>query len=152
MKIFTSESSHYSLDKGAVICGLGTDSLVKVKVDRKGRMCPVDLDKKLTESKNNKEAPILVNATVGTTVFGAIDPIDAIADVCKSHKVWCHLDAALGGSSFFAPSKNELTKGVEKVDSITYDFHKSCATPLQTSVFMTKHVGTKYDANSMKAK
>ena len=42
---------------------------------------------------------MMVNATSGTTVFGAYDPLGAIADVCSKHgNVWLHVDACWGGS------------------------------------------------------
>lgn len=115
-------------------------------------MIPQDLDYQINKCISDNEVPLMVNTTMGTTVFGSIDPINEIADVCKKHNVWMHLDAALGGSAMFAPSKKDFIKGINKVDSITMDFHKSLVCPLQTSIFMCKHPGVMFNANSMKAK
>lgn len=99
--------------------GLGTDNVVKVKSDSNGRMCPKDLENQIKLTKAEGAVPIAVVATVGTTVFGSIDPVDQIADVCEENNVWLHIDGALAGNVFFTPSKKEASIGVERADSIT---------------------------------
>ena len=69
----------------------------------------------------------MVNATVGSKVVAAVDPLDEIAKICKKYNLWFHADAALGGTCFFdlpSPYK-DLVKGSEHLDSITWDPHKS---------------------------
>ena len=75
MKIMTSEVSHYSMKKGANLCGIGTDNLVYVKTDQSGRMIPAELDKAIQTEKDHGNDVLMVNSTVGTTVEGNIDPI-----------------------------------------------------------------------------
>lgn len=38
--------------------------------------------------------PFLVIATSGTTVLGAFDPLEAIADVCQRRGLWLHVDVS----------------------------------------------------------
>ena len=65
--------------------------------------------------------PMLINATAGTTVRGAFDPIRAIAAVARQHGVWLHVDDALGGSLVLCPSRRDLVDGVEFADSFAWD-------------------------------
>ncbi len=53
-------------------------------------------------------------ATVGTTVLGAIDPLEEIAQICAKHKVWLHVDAAVGGSLLFSQKHRPRLAGIEK--------------------------------------
>lgn len=73
---------------------MGTDNLIKVKADSNGRMIPSDLEKKIDEVKKEGKIPFFVNATSGTTVLGAFDPIDEIAEICKKHDLWLHVDVS----------------------------------------------------------
>uniref|UniRef100_A0A8P4KNN3 Cysteine sulfinic acid decarboxylase n=1 Tax=Dicentrarchus labrax TaxID=13489 RepID=A0A8P4KNN3_DICLA len=92
LTIFTSPESHYSVKKGAAFLGIGTDNVILVKVDDGGHMIPEDLDTKINVAKSLGAVPFLVSCTSGTTVQGAFDPLDRIADVCEKHKLWMHVD------------------------------------------------------------
>lgn len=72
--------------------GIGTDNLIKIKTDQNGKMCTADLESKIIASKEEGKYPFFVNATAGTTVLGAIDPLNEIADVCQKHNIWFHVD------------------------------------------------------------
>jgi glutamate/tyrosine decarboxylase-like PLP-dependent enzyme len=76
LKLITSEQSHYSICKAAIIAGLGLESIVYVKCDETGHMIPEELEKTVEEILSNGGKPFLVNATMGTTVIGAIDDIE----------------------------------------------------------------------------
>ncbi len=95
---FTSKESHYSIAKGANWLGLGLDNVVCVETDDRGRMVPAELERAMTECKAAGQIPFFVNATAGSTVMGAFDPIDELAAVCARHGVWLHVDACWGGS------------------------------------------------------
>lgn len=93
----------------------------------------------------------MVNATVGTTVFGAIDPIGPIGDFCEKHDIWFHIDGALAGPAIFTPSLQQLMPRLDRVDSLTIDWHKMLTVPQQSSFIITKHMGLLQEANSMSA-
>ncbi|KAI2565909.1 CSAD isoform 13, partial [Pan troglodytes] len=93
-----SQKCHYSIQKGAAFLGLGTDSVRVVKADERGKMVPEDLERQIGMAEAEGAVPFLVSATSGTTVLGAFDPLEAIADVCQRHGLWLHVDAAWGGS------------------------------------------------------
>uniref|UniRef100_A0A8D0ADX5 Cysteine sulfinic acid decarboxylase n=1 Tax=Sander lucioperca TaxID=283035 RepID=A0A8D0ADX5_SANLU len=136
LTIFTSIESHYSVKKGAAFLGIGTDNIILVKVDDGGRMIPEDLDEKIKLAKSQGAVPLLVSCTAGTTVQGAFDPLDHIADVCEKHKLWMHVDAAWGGSVLFSKQHRHLMKGVERANSVAWNPHKMLTAGLQCSALL----------------
>jgi glutamate/tyrosine decarboxylase-like PLP-dependent enzyme len=95
----------------------------------------------LSESIASGETPFFVNATAGTTVLGAFDPIVPIATICKPFKVWLHVDASWGGALVFSAKqeKRALLGGIALADSITFNPHKMLGVPLLCSLLMTKN-------------
>lgn len=137
--VFTSPESHYSVKKGAAFLGTGTDNVILVKMDDGGHMIPEDLDEKIKCAKAQGAVPFFVSCTSGTTVQGAFDPLDRIADVCEKHKLWMHVDAAWGGSVLFSKRHRHLMKGVDRVNSVAWNPHKMLAAAgLQCSVLLLK--------------
>lgn len=136
-KVFVSEVAHYSTEKNLGLLGLGTEALVKVKVDENQRMSLEDLVTQIEKAKTQGYKPLCVVSTAGTTVWGSFDPIAEINKICKQQSIWHHVDAAWGGLALWSEKKGELFKDLEKVDSITLDFHKLMASTLTKGVFMT---------------
>ncbi|CAH1774812.1 unnamed protein product [Owenia fusiformis] len=137
--IFTSQQSHYSLLKGVSFMGIGTKYLIKVACDARGKMDPVALEKAIIAAKDQGLYPLMVNATAATTVVGAYDPFNAIADICEKYSLWMHVDAAWGGGVLMSRKHRSLMAGVERCDSMAWNPHKMMGTPLQCAVFLTKH-------------
>lgn len=149
---FCSADAHYSSNKSAQVVGLGSDNLRKVKVNKNGEMCVESLKAEIAKAVERNELPFLVVATAGSTVLGAFDPIDAIADVCKEHKMWMHVDAAWGGGTLLSPKlRGELMKGVERADSLTWNPHKMMNVPLSCSMFICKYEGMLKECNGTSA-
>ncbi len=121
---FASEYAHVSVQKAAMISGLGTDSLITVKCDINGKMDIDDLERKIAKAKAEGKAPFAVVATLGTTVTGNIDPIDEIANICRSSKLWLHADAIYGGAIILSQREKYRLKGIGKADSIAFNPQK----------------------------
>lgn len=83
---------HYSIAKAAHWIGLGTDNLIIVASDISGKIIPAELENKIVKALEQKKVPFFVNATSGTTVLGAYDPLEHLALVCKKYDVWLHVD------------------------------------------------------------
>ena len=139
--LFTSEEAHYSVAKGANWMGLGTESVVKVRTDAWGRMTGEALEEAVTKAKAEGKRPFFVNATAGTTVMGAFDDLESLAQVCKRHGLWLHLDACWGGGAVLSRRHRHLLKGSHLVDSIAWNLHKMIGSPVQCSAFVTRHEG-----------
>jgi glutamate/tyrosine decarboxylase-like PLP-dependent enzyme len=104
-------------------------------------MIPDALRKVLDRDIGSGAVPFMINATAGTTVLGAFDPIDAIADVAEEYGVWLHVDGALGGSALLSERHSWLLEGRERADSLTWDAHKMLGVPVLCSVILTKRPG-----------
>jgi glutamate/tyrosine decarboxylase-like PLP-dependent enzyme len=83
--------------------------------------------------------PFCVVATAGTTSSGVIDDLSKIAEVCRRHELWLHVDGAYGASLIFSDKHRQLIRGIEQADSITIDPHKWLAVPFAAGVILTKH-------------
>jgi glutamate/tyrosine decarboxylase-like PLP-dependent enzyme len=132
MVAYTSADGHYSTKKNAGMIGTGRENVRAVPVDDRGRMLPGELVAAIKEDVRGGRIPYIVIATAGTTVRGSFDPLGEIAEVCRAHKVWLHVDGAMGGSVLLS-SQKELLAGSELADSFTWDAHKMMGVPLLCS-------------------
>lgn len=150
--IYTSEQCHYSIRGGAATIGLGLDSCFAVECDEKGRMRPDKLEELIVKHKAEGRKPFFVNCTTGTTVMGAFDPINDIADICQKHNLWMHVDAAWGGGLLMSEKYRQARfSGVERADSLTWNPHKLLGALLQCSTFHLKEKGILNECNTMDA-
>jgi sulfinoalanine decarboxylase len=134
--IYTSEECHYSNAKNASFAGIGKNNIRYIKADSKGRMIPEKLEEQIIEDLENGGIPTYVNATAGTTVLGAFDPIDKIADITEKYTIWLHIDGAYCGSVIFSEKYKYLVEGVERSNSFSYNAHKMLGTPLTCSIIL----------------
>jgi len=134
---FVSQDSHYSLDKAANILGIGSDHLIKIPVDNRGRMDAAVLETRIETVVKAGGTPFFVCATAGTTVRGAYDPINKILKLRDKYKFWLHVDGACGGAAIFSQNlRKKYLAGIEKVDSFTWDFHKMAGTALICNILL----------------
>ncbi|KAI1902250.1 hypothetical protein AGOR_G00042770 [Albula goreensis] len=148
---FTSEHSHFSIKKGAAALGIGTDSVICIKADESGKMMPLDLERRIVEAKQKGLVPFFVSATAGTTVYGAFDPLHAVADICKKHNIWMHVDGAWGGSLLMSRKHRWKLDGVERANSVTWNPHKMMSVPLQSSALLVREEGLMQNCNQLQA-
>lgn len=135
---FTSDHAHYSIDKAVRLLGIGADNLVRVACDN-GAMRPDALRLAMKRTLAEGAVPFFVNATAGTTVLGAFDPLDAIADVVADHPgAWLHVDGAVGGACLFSPRERGRLAGVERADSLTWNLHKLSGVTQQCSALLMR--------------
>ncbi len=148
---FCSEQSHYSYKKCAHMIGLGMDNMIKVECGKDGALLPSALEEAISAAKAAGKTPFYVGATAGTTVLGAFDPFNALADVCAKDNIWLHVDGAWGGAAIVSKTYKHLMAGVERADSFCWNPHKMLGIPLQCSVVLSKKPGSFMAANSFKA-
>jgi len=148
---YTSEASHYSIKKNAAICGVGTEQIRKIAIDEKGLLIPEALEEAIQKDIANNQKPFFINATAGTTVLGAFDPIEEIISIAKKYNIWVHVDGAYCGSVIFSDKYKHLINGLEKADSFNFNAHKMIGTPLTCSVLVTRDKKYLYDSLSMEA-
>jgi len=132
---YASTQTHSSLQKAAMISGIGSSNLRLIEVDDKFAMNPEALARQVAEDKRVGLTPSCVCATVGTTSSNAMDPITEIAKVCRQHNLWLHVDAAMSGTAMLCPEFRHLQSGVEFADSYNFNPHKWMFTNFDCSCF-----------------
>jgi glutamate/tyrosine decarboxylase-like PLP-dependent enzyme len=135
--VYASAESHHSLDKSAGLLGIGRKALRRVAVDERLQMDPSALDAAIEGDLRAGRKPFCVVATAGTTSSGIIDDLSAIADVCRRHELWLHVDGAYGAALIFSDKYRHLLRGIELADSITIDPHKWLAVPFAAGVILS---------------
>ncbi|MFZ4274564.1 pyridoxal phosphate-dependent decarboxylase family protein [Streptomyces arboris] len=142
LRIFTSECSHFSVQKSAKLLGLGPDAVVSVPVDSNKRMQTVALAHALEQCVAEGAVPMAVVATAGTTDFGSIDPLPEIAALCEQFATWMHVDAAYGCGLLASRERRGLLEGIHHADSVTVDYHKSFLQPVSSSATLVRDRAT----------
>ncbi len=137
--LYTSEEAHHSLDKSAGLLGLGRKALRRIPVNANVQMDSQQLETEIARDKAAGLAPFCVVATAGTTNSGAIDDLVKLAEICKRHQLWLHVDGAYGAAAIFSDQHRDLVRGIELADSITIDPHKWLAMPFAAGVVLTSH-------------
>ncbi|XP_075442012.1 glutamate decarboxylase 1-like isoform X2 [Ascaphus truei] len=130
--------SHYSLEKASAVLGIGTDNVIAIKCDERGKMIPSDLEAKILHVKREGHVPLYVSATAGTTVYGAFDPLANIADICEKYGLWMHVDAAWGGGLLLSKKHCFKLNGIKRANSVTWNPHKMMGVPLQCSAILVR--------------
>jgi aromatic-L-amino-acid decarboxylase len=149
LRLYCSEHAHSSIEKAAIILGIGQESVRKISSDAEFRMNAKALAAAIEEDRRNRWLPFAVVATVGTTSTTSIDPVPAIADICQQEKIWLHIDGAYGGVAAIVPEMRYVLDGCDRADSFVTNPHKWLFTPMDCSVLFTRHVGTLKQAFSL---
>ncbi|KAL3426359.1 hypothetical protein PVAG01_03150 [Phlyctema vagabunda] len=149
--LFTSSHGHYSLEKAAQMCGLGSDNVWAVPIDAQGRMIPSELETLVVKAKSEGKTPFYVNATAGTTVLGSFDPFADISKICKKHNLWMHVDGSWGGSVIFSSAQKHKLAGAELADSLAVNPHKMMGVPVTCSFLLGPDLRTFHKANTLPA-
>ncbi|GHG00010.1 pyridoxal phosphate-dependent decarboxylase family protein [Streptomyces filamentosus] len=138
LRIFSSECSHFSVQKSATLLGLGHEAVISIPVDRNKRMQSVILAAELETCRAEGLIPMAIVATAGTTDFGSIDPLPEIAALAEEYGAWMHVDAAYGCGLLASLKRRHLLDGIERADSVTVDYHKSFFQPVSSSAILVR--------------
>ena len=132
---YASTQTHSSLEKAAMIAGIGTENLRLIEVDDKFAMKPDALAKQVAADLAAGLIPSFVCATVGTTSSNAMDPVRATAEICRRNNLWLHVDAAMSGTAMVCPEFRHLQDGVELANSYNFNPHKWMGANFDCSCF-----------------
>ena len=138
LRAYCSEEAHSSIEKGAIVLGLGQRGIRKIPTDDAFRMDAHALEKAVTSDLEAGVKPVCVIATIGTTSSTSVDPVRQIAEVCSKYGIWLHVDAAYGGAAAILPQMRPQFAGWENADSIIINPHKWLFTPIDCSVLYCK--------------
>ena len=132
---YTSSQAHSSIEKAAMIAGIGRANLRLVPVDEEFAMKPEALAESIKRDIAAGRIPVFVSATVGTTSSNGIDPLRAIGNICREHSLWLHVDAAMSGTAALCPEFRWIQEGLELADSYTFNPHKWMFTNFDCNCF-----------------
>ena len=132
---YSSSQAHSSIEKSCLIAGIGRQMLRKIEVDEGFAMRPEALEQAIRRDQESGLKPFFVCAAVGTTSSMAIDPIPEIAEICRNHGLWLHVDAAMAGTAALCPELRSMHRGVEGADSYTFNPHKWMFTNFDCNAF-----------------
>lgn len=138
LRIYASQDAHSSVDKAAIVLGVGQEGLRKIGTDSEFRMDVAELERALEEDIAAGWLPFAVVGTVGTTSTSGIDPIPQIADLCERYRLWLHVDASYGGAAAVDSDMQWVLAGCDRADSLIVNPHKWLFTPIDCSVFYTR--------------
>jgi len=149
LRVYISGQAHSSVERAAMILGVGREGVRAVEVDDELAMRPEALRAAIAEDRKAGWLPMGIVATVGTTSTTAVDPVEAIADVAAAEGLWLHVDAAYAGPSALIPEMRGYFRGWERADSIVVNPHKWMFTPFDCSLLLTRKMETLRDALSL---
>ena len=121
---YTSSEAHSSVARAVEMLGLGNSALRSLPANSDFQLDPEALQAAIWADKAAGNTPFAVIATAGTVNTGAIDPLRRIADICTEEGVWLHVDGAFGALAMFSDALKPRLDGIERADSIAFDFHK----------------------------
>jgi aromatic-L-amino-acid/L-tryptophan decarboxylase len=138
LTLYASDQAHSSVEKAAIVLGLGQENVRKIETDRELRLSVPALEAAIARDREEGRRPMAVVATVGTTSTTSVDPVDQIAEVCGREGLWLHVDAAYAGSAAICPEYRALMPGLDRADSLVVNPHKWLFTPIDCSVLFVR--------------
>ncbi|MBK8794601.1 MAG: aminotransferase class V-fold PLP-dependent enzyme [Holophaga sp.] len=151
LRLICSDQTHYSARRSAQVMGLGAKAVDVVPTDGAFRMRPDALRATLEQARRQGQTIIAVAASAGSTATGAIDPLEAIADLCAEFGVWFHVDAAHGGGLALSDGLRGRLKGLERSDSLVLDAHKVMLTPALATLVLFREGDRSFETFSQSA-
>jgi aromatic-L-amino-acid decarboxylase len=136
--LYTSTQAHHSIAKSAKLAGIMPDRVRTVEVDDAFRMRIDALSAGVAADRQRGLKPFAVVSSAGTTNTGAVDPLDAIADLCAREGLWHHVDGAYGAFFHACDELRPLLVGLPRADSLTLDPHKGLFLPYGTGALLVR--------------
>jgi aromatic-L-amino-acid/L-tryptophan decarboxylase len=138
LRVYCSREAHSSVDKAVLTLGLGLAGIRHIDTDPEDALDPARLAQAIAQDRAAGIRPLAVVATVGTTSTTAVDPVPAIADICRQEGIWLHVDASYAGAAAILPEMRHILAGCDQADSLVVNPHKWLLTPMDCSVLYTR--------------
>ena len=139
LTVYASTEVHSSNQKAVELLGLGSACLRKIPVNDDFTINLKALDAAIQADREAGSRPICIIGSAGTINTGAIDDLDALADLCKREELWFHVDGAIGAVAVLAENVKPQLSGIEKADSIALDLHKWMHIPFEAGCVLVRH-------------
>lgn len=149
--VYLTEQAHHCITKGLRIAGLGDCVVRRVPTDARFRMDIEALDRAMADDAKAGLRPWLLIGVAGTTDTGAVDPLEAMAEVATRHGAWFHVDGAYGAVFALCAEGRAILRGMERSDSLVLDPHKGLFTPFGLGAVLVRNAGAMRAAFSFEA-
>ncbi|MEM6795458.1 MAG: pyridoxal-dependent decarboxylase [Acidobacteriota bacterium] len=136
--LYASKQVHSSVPKAVQLLGLGLENLRLLPVDAEYRFDLEALEARIAEDRRAGCQPFAVVASAGTVNTGAIDDLVGLADIAAREGLWLHVDGAIGALAVLAPSLRPRLAGIERADSLAFDFHKWLYVPYEAGCVLVR--------------
>lgn len=138
LRIYVSRHAHSSVDKAALLAGIGRENICYIDTDETYAMRPESLAESIRRDRDAGFLPCAVVATTGTTATNALDPLERIAEVASAERIWLHVDAAMAGSAMILPECRWMWAGIEGADSLVINPHKWLGAAFDCSTYYVR--------------
>jgi glutamate/tyrosine decarboxylase-like PLP-dependent enzyme len=135
---YASVAAHSCIAKALDIAGIGSDALRPIPADARHRISIEALQQAIGEDRRAGHTPFLVVGTAGTVDTGAIDDLAALAEICREERLWYHVDGACGALAMLAPDLAPRLAGIQRADSLAFDFHKWGQAPYDAGFILVR--------------
>lgn len=136
--LYTSDQVHHSVVKAAILAGFPERNVRELPSDDRFRIRPDSLREAISADRKSGYTPFLIVGSAGTTNTGAVDDLDALADIARREAMWLHIDAAYGGFFMLTERGRKVMRGIERADSVTLDPHKALFLPYGTGSLLVR--------------
>ena len=137
--VYGSSETHGCVDKSIELLGIGTENYRKIQCNADYTINLQALKEQIKQDKKDGLQPFCIVGNAGTVNTGALDDLDAIADIAQEHGLWFHVDGAYGGLVACLDSHKHFYKGMERADSVAIDFHKWLYQPFEAGCCLVKN-------------
>jgi aromatic-L-amino-acid decarboxylase len=135
---YASEEAHGCIVQALELSGIGSANLRRIPVDAGARMRIDDLAAAIAADRRAGNSPFLIVGTAGAVNSGAIDDLEGLAETARREGLWLHIDGAFGALAALSPSLAPRLRGIERADSIAFDFHKWAHVPYDAGFFLVR--------------
>ncbi len=138
LRVYASTQVHTCVQKAVELLGLGSDSIRWIVVDEDCRISLDALRQAIQEDRQQGLFPFCIVASAGSVQTGAIDPLDALAELASESNLWLHVDGAYGAAAMLDPNSKPLFRGIECADSVALDPHKWLSVPVECGCVLVR--------------
>ncbi|MDE2579764.1 MAG: cytochrome D ubiquinol oxidase subunit I [Hyphomicrobiales bacterium] len=135
---YASREAHQCIPRALDMTGLGSDNLRLIDVDENRAMNVDALRLAIRKDRAAGNEPFMIVGSAGTVNTGAVDPLDALADVAQEENIWFHVDGAIGAVATLSSELKPKFKGMERADTIALDFHKWLNAPYDAGFILAR--------------
>jgi aromatic-L-amino-acid decarboxylase len=149
--LYVSDQTHHSIIRAAILAGFPAASVCCIETDDSFRIRLDRLEEAIARDRASGATPFLLVGNAGTTNTGAVDDLEALADLAARERLWFHVDGAYGGFFALTGEGRRTLRGIERSDSVVLGPHKGLFLPYGTGSLLVRDGETLARAHAVEA-